>query len=196
MPPKYQQWSNLWQLMHSTSPLNLWGVASELGSKWTIMGSLFLTVYFTNFTWRFCTSAQADQMSPFLFLVSLSHILCSSAGCCLKSAFYPMHVKKAEKAYCSSVEARLSTVTPIRKCYKLLNSHKLCRFCWKWWKTNHLQRKWNCLLLTWLDINWQTSLPPQWDLVCGQYWLVPVEEVCFILGVLTGCLCLGYAADR
>uniref|UniRef100_A0A3B4G7G3 Solute carrier family 22 member 17 n=1 Tax=Pundamilia nyererei TaxID=303518 RepID=A0A3B4G7G3_9CICH len=35
-----------------------------------------------------------------------------------------------------------------------------------------------------------------WDLVCGQYWLVPVEEVCFILGVLTGCLCLGYAADR
>uniref|UniRef100_A0AAY4AEN7 Major facilitator superfamily (MFS) profile domain-containing protein n=1 Tax=Denticeps clupeoides TaxID=299321 RepID=A0AAY4AEN7_9TELE len=37
---------------------------------------------------------------------------------------------------------------------------------------------------------------PQWDLVCDQYWLVPVEEVCFILGVLTGCLSLGYAADR
>lgn len=36
----------------------------------------------------------------------------------------------------------------------------------------------------------------QWDLVCGQYWLVPVEEVCFILGILTGCLGLGYAADR
>uniref|UniRef100_A0A3P9P3V1 Solute carrier family 22 member 17 n=1 Tax=Poecilia reticulata TaxID=8081 RepID=A0A3P9P3V1_POERE len=36
----------------------------------------------------------------------------------------------------------------------------------------------------------------QWDLVCGQYWLVPVEEVCFILGVLTGCLSLGYTADR
>lgn len=36
----------------------------------------------------------------------------------------------------------------------------------------------------------------QWDLVCAQYWLVPVEEVCFILGVLTGCLSLGYAADR
>lgn len=36
----------------------------------------------------------------------------------------------------------------------------------------------------------------QWDLVCNQYWLVPVEEVCFILGVLTGCLSLGYAADR
>lgn len=114
------------------------------------MGSLFLTVYFSNFTWRFCTSAQADQMPPFLFLVSLSHILSSSAGCCLKLAVYPMHVKKAEKAYCSSVEARLSTVTPIRKCYKLPNSHKLCRFCWKWWKTNHLQRKWNCLLLTWI----------------------------------------------
>uniref|UniRef100_A0A3B5L7Z8 Uncharacterized protein n=1 Tax=Xiphophorus couchianus TaxID=32473 RepID=A0A3B5L7Z8_9TELE len=35
-----------------------------------------------------------------------------------------------------------------------------------------------------------------WDLVCGQYWLVPVEEVCFILGVLTGCLSLGYTTDR
>uniref|UniRef100_A0A3Q0SWH3 Solute carrier family 22 member 17 n=1 Tax=Amphilophus citrinellus TaxID=61819 RepID=A0A3Q0SWH3_AMPCI len=35
-----------------------------------------------------------------------------------------------------------------------------------------------------------------WNLVCSQYWLVPVEEVCFILGVLTGCLGLGYAADR
>uniref|UniRef100_A0A3B4D9I2 Major facilitator superfamily (MFS) profile domain-containing protein n=1 Tax=Pygocentrus nattereri TaxID=42514 RepID=A0A3B4D9I2_PYGNA len=35
-----------------------------------------------------------------------------------------------------------------------------------------------------------------WDLVCAQYWLVPVEEVCFILGILTGCLGLGYAADR
>ncbi|XP_068616083.1 solute carrier family 22 member 17, partial [Brachionichthys hirsutus] len=36
----------------------------------------------------------------------------------------------------------------------------------------------------------------QWNLVCGRYWLVPVEEVCFILGLLTGCLGLGYMADR
>uniref|UniRef100_A0A3Q3W5L3 Major facilitator superfamily (MFS) profile domain-containing protein n=1 Tax=Mola mola TaxID=94237 RepID=A0A3Q3W5L3_MOLML len=36
----------------------------------------------------------------------------------------------------------------------------------------------------------------QWDLVCGRYWLVPLEEVCFILGVLTGYLGLGYMADR
>uniref|UniRef100_A0A3Q2Z785 Solute carrier family 22 member 17 n=1 Tax=Hippocampus comes TaxID=109280 RepID=A0A3Q2Z785_HIPCM len=35
-----------------------------------------------------------------------------------------------------------------------------------------------------------------WDLVCDRYWLVPVEEVCFILGALTGCLGLGFAADR
>uniref|UniRef100_A0A673GS65 Solute carrier family 22 member 17-like n=1 Tax=Sinocyclocheilus rhinocerous TaxID=307959 RepID=A0A673GS65_9TELE len=35
-----------------------------------------------------------------------------------------------------------------------------------------------------------------WDLVCSRYWLVPVEEVCFILGTLTGCLGLGYTADR
>uniref|UniRef100_A0A672MID7 Solute carrier family 22 member 17-like n=1 Tax=Sinocyclocheilus grahami TaxID=75366 RepID=A0A672MID7_SINGR len=35
-----------------------------------------------------------------------------------------------------------------------------------------------------------------WDLVCARYWLVPVEEVCFILGTLTGCLGLGYTADR
>ncbi|CAF98818.1 unnamed protein product, partial [Tetraodon nigroviridis] len=35
-----------------------------------------------------------------------------------------------------------------------------------------------------------------WDLVCDNYWMVPVEEVCFILGILTGCLSLGYAADR
>ncbi|CAL8319879.1 unnamed protein product [Boreogadus saida] len=40
------------------------------------------------------------------------------------------------------------------------------------------------------------SPQPAWDLVCGQYWLVPVEEVCFILGMLTGCLGLGFAADR
>ncbi|XP_075899211.1 solute carrier family 22 member 17 [Nelusetta ayraudi] len=42
----------------------------------------------------------------------------------------------------------------------------------------------------------QNNIVTEWDLVCNQYWLVPVEEVCFILGVLTGCLSLGYAADR
>ncbi|XP_028814773.1 solute carrier family 22 member 17 isoform X2 [Denticeps clupeoides] len=42
----------------------------------------------------------------------------------------------------------------------------------------------------------QKNIVTEWDLVCDQYWLVPVEEVCFILGVLTGCLSLGYAADR
>lgn len=42
----------------------------------------------------------------------------------------------------------------------------------------------------------RNNIVTEWDLVCGQYWLVPVEEVCFILGVLTGCLGLGYAADR
>ncbi|XP_016099986.1 solute carrier family 22 member 17-like [Sinocyclocheilus grahami] len=41
-----------------------------------------------------------------------------------------------------------------------------------------------------------TSCCWQWDLVCSRYWLVPVEEVCFILGTLTGCLGLGYMADR
>ncbi|KAM4606401.1 solute carrier family 22 member 17 [Polymixia lowei] len=42
----------------------------------------------------------------------------------------------------------------------------------------------------------RNNIVTEWDLVCTQYWLVPVEEVCFILGVLTGCLGLGYAADR
>ncbi|XP_028972226.1 solute carrier family 22 member 17 [Esox lucius] len=42
----------------------------------------------------------------------------------------------------------------------------------------------------------RNNIVTEWDLVCGQYWLVPVEEVCFILGVLTGCLGLGFAADR
>lgn len=42
----------------------------------------------------------------------------------------------------------------------------------------------------------RNNIVTEWDLVCGQYWLVPVEEVCFILGILTGCLGLGYAADR
>ncbi|XP_077592023.1 solute carrier family 22 member 17 [Stigmatopora nigra] len=42
----------------------------------------------------------------------------------------------------------------------------------------------------------QNNIVTEWDLVCGRYWLVPVEEVCFILGVLTGCLGLGFAADR
>ncbi|XP_030625549.1 solute carrier family 22 member 17 [Chanos chanos] len=42
----------------------------------------------------------------------------------------------------------------------------------------------------------QNNIVTEWDLVCTQYWLVPVEEVCFILGILTGCLGLGYAADR
>lgn len=32
--------------------------------------------------------------------------------------------------------------------------------------------------------------------MCDWYWLVPVEEVCFILGILTGSLSMGYAADR
>ncbi|KAJ8278776.1 hypothetical protein COCON_G00058420 [Conger conger] len=42
----------------------------------------------------------------------------------------------------------------------------------------------------------RNNIVTEWDLVCGQYWMVPVEEVCFILGILTGCLLLGYAADR
>lgn len=42
----------------------------------------------------------------------------------------------------------------------------------------------------------RNNIVTEWDLVCDQYWLVPVEEVCFILGILTGCLGLGYAADR
>nr|XP_020466097.1 solute carrier family 22 member 17-like [Monopterus albus] len=39
----------------------------------------------------------------------------------------------------------------------------------------------------------RNNIVTEWDLVCGQYWMVPVEEVCFILGILTGCLGLGYA---
>ncbi|XP_034027252.1 solute carrier family 22 member 17 [Thalassophryne amazonica] len=42
----------------------------------------------------------------------------------------------------------------------------------------------------------KNNIVTEWDLVCAQYWLVPVEEVCFILGILIGCLGLGYAADR
>ncbi|MBN3304452.1 S22AH protein, partial [Amia calva] len=40
------------------------------------------------------------------------------------------------------------------------------------------------------------NMVTEWDLVCERYWMVPVEEVCFMLGVLTGCLLLGYTADR
>ncbi|KAA0705101.1 Solute carrier family 22 member 17 24p3 receptor [Triplophysa tibetana] len=43
---------------------------------------------------------------------------------------------------------------------------------------------------------WMDGWTIEWDLVCAQYWLVPVEEVCFILGVLTGSLGLGYMSDR
>ncbi|KAG7336304.1 hypothetical protein KOW79_000997 [Hemibagrus wyckioides] len=42
----------------------------------------------------------------------------------------------------------------------------------------------------------RNNIVTEWNLVCSQYWLVPVEEVCFILGILIGCLGLGYAADR
>ncbi|XP_018596543.2 solute carrier family 22 member 17 [Scleropages formosus] len=42
----------------------------------------------------------------------------------------------------------------------------------------------------------RNNIVTEWDLVCERYWLVPVEEVCFILGILTGCLVLGYTADR
>ncbi|KAG5268311.1 hypothetical protein AALO_G00211140 [Alosa alosa] len=42
----------------------------------------------------------------------------------------------------------------------------------------------------------RNNIVTEWDLVCGQYWLVPLEEVCFILGALTGFLGLGFAADR
>uniref|UniRef100_A0A3P9GZG0 Solute carrier family 22 member 17 n=1 Tax=Oryzias latipes TaxID=8090 RepID=A0A3P9GZG0_ORYLA len=42
----------------------------------------------------------------------------------------------------------------------------------------------------------KNNIVTEWDLVCARYWLVPVEEVCFILGVLTGCLALGFTADR
>ncbi|XP_058874618.1 solute carrier family 22 member 17 [Acipenser ruthenus] len=40
------------------------------------------------------------------------------------------------------------------------------------------------------------NMVTQWDLVCDSYWKVPVEEVCFIVGILTGYLVLGYTADR
>ncbi|XP_077364853.1 solute carrier family 22 member 17 [Festucalex cinctus] len=42
----------------------------------------------------------------------------------------------------------------------------------------------------------KNNIVTEWDLVCDRYWLVPVEEVCFILGALTGCLGLGFTADR
>ncbi|XP_069490049.1 solute carrier family 22 member 17 [Ambystoma mexicanum] len=40
------------------------------------------------------------------------------------------------------------------------------------------------------------NMVTQWDLVCSHYWEAPVEEVCFILGFLTGFLTLGCSADR
>ncbi|XP_030043713.1 solute carrier family 22 member 17 isoform X1 [Microcaecilia unicolor] len=40
------------------------------------------------------------------------------------------------------------------------------------------------------------NMVTEWDLVCSQYWEVPVEEVCFIFGFLIGYLLLGYASDR
>ncbi|XP_028649520.1 solute carrier family 22 member 17 [Erpetoichthys calabaricus] len=40
------------------------------------------------------------------------------------------------------------------------------------------------------------NMVTQWNLVCDSYWKVPVEEVCFIIGILTGYLLLGCAADR
>ncbi|XP_041092650.1 solute carrier family 22 member 17 [Polyodon spathula] len=40
------------------------------------------------------------------------------------------------------------------------------------------------------------NMVTQWDLVCDSYWKVPVEEVCFIVGILTGYLLLGFTADR
>ncbi|XP_051543068.1 solute carrier family 22 member 17-like [Myxocyprinus asiaticus] len=40
------------------------------------------------------------------------------------------------------------------------------------------------------------NIVTEWDLVCTRYWLVPVEEVCFILGILTGSLAFGYMSDR
>ncbi|XP_078064704.1 solute carrier family 22 member 17, partial [Mustelus asterias] len=42
----------------------------------------------------------------------------------------------------------------------------------------------------------QNNIVTQWDLVCESSWLVPVEEVCLILGCLTGYLLMGYSADR
>ncbi|XP_030043715.1 solute carrier family 22 member 17 isoform X2 [Microcaecilia unicolor] len=39
------------------------------------------------------------------------------------------------------------------------------------------------------------NMVTEWDLVCSQYWEVPVEEVCFIFGFLIGYLLLGYASD-
>ncbi|XP_043914268.1 solute carrier family 22 member 17-like isoform X2 [Protopterus annectens] len=51
----------------------------------------------------------------------------------------------------------------------------------------------------WDFLNFQaldTNMVTQWNLVCDNYWEVPVEEVCFIIGFLTGYLFMGYAADR
>ncbi|XP_051970182.1 solute carrier family 22 member 17 [Xyrauchen texanus] len=42
----------------------------------------------------------------------------------------------------------------------------------------------------------RNNIVTEWDLVCTRYWVVPVEAVCFILGVLTGSLGLGYMSDR
>uniref|UniRef100_UPI00398EB534 solute carrier family 22 member 17-like n=1 Tax=Pristiophorus japonicus TaxID=55135 RepID=UPI00398EB534 len=42
----------------------------------------------------------------------------------------------------------------------------------------------------------RTNIVTQWDLVCDSSWNAPVEEVCLILGCLTGYLLMGYSADR
>ncbi|XP_067882547.1 solute carrier family 22 member 17-like, partial [Heterodontus francisci] len=42
----------------------------------------------------------------------------------------------------------------------------------------------------------QTNIVTQWDLVCDSSWTIYVEEVCLILGCLTGYLLMGYSADR
>ncbi|TWW71386.1 Solute carrier family 22 member 17 24p3 receptor [Takifugu flavidus] len=75
-------------------------------------------------------------------------------------------------------------VLGLSQCKEYVNGSKSatvdCRFGWDYNVTEGLRH----------------NIVTEWDLVCDWYWLVPVEEVCFILGVLTGSLTMGYAADR
>uniref|UniRef100_H3BC55 Solute carrier family 22 member 17 n=1 Tax=Latimeria chalumnae TaxID=7897 RepID=H3BC55_LATCH len=46
------------------------------------------------------------------------------------------------------------------------------------------------------SVGLQQNMVTQWNVVCDKYWEAPVEEVCFIIGFLSGYLILGYMADR
>ncbi|KAJ8247316.1 hypothetical protein GJAV_G00244910 [Gymnothorax javanicus] len=55
-------------------------------------------------------------------------------------------------------------------------------YCTRGWEYTH-------------DVGLQSNYVTEWDLVCGSYWKIPLQHICFMMGWMLGYVLLGTACD-